>query len=137
MTHHHYQVDIPYASQNFMSLPQYVPGRVNTDDFVYFKWPRSLNPQQYSVLVEPNDTAGGSFRTLGTLSDAVGLPVVYFNAESMIGVVPTNNGQLPAFWSRLNRGSTYVIPDVGKQPGVFSMDRHGVLTAAVPNYIVS
>jgi len=138
---HHYQLDIPYAGPKFMNIPKIMPGRINTDDFVYFKWPRHFNPNLYNVLIEPNDTAGTRFRNLGGLivngmtPGMVPLPSVYFNAESKIGVVPINDSRLPSFWSRLNRASTYDIPDVdSRRGGAWPMVRHGILTAAVDSF---
>ncbi len=132
---HFYQLDIPYADAKFMNIPRFMPGRVNADDFVYFKWPRHFDSSKYSILVEPNDTAGSRFRTLGRLGEMVPLPAVYFNAESRIGVVPTSDSRLASYWSTLNRASTYVIPDIDyRKGGQFVMDRHGILTAAVSDY---
>lgn len=125
---HNFQLDLPFAGPNFINLPKQLPGRQNTDDFVYFKFPAWLKGK-YSVLVESADTAGARFRKIGPLQTMVELPIVLYNAESLIAVVPDTNANLPTFYGRLNRASTYIIPDQ-RTPGKFEMTRTGVLTAA-------
>lgn len=128
------QLDIPFSHGHFFHLPKGLPGRVNTDDFVFFNLPAGLNPVEYSVVVSSIDTSGPPLRTIGSLQESVELPFVQYGAHGKILVIPKRNPNLPSFFARLNRGSTYTIPDVrGKhRPGMsHEMIRHGVLTAGV------
>ena len=134
MSAHPTQCDITLAGNPFISLPRHLPGRLNTDDFVFFNWPPSVNPLNYTVVVEANDTAGERYRSIAPLAKEVALPFVQFDAYAMIGVIPTQNKYLPKFWSRVNRGSTYNIPHVPIQnpPGQqYQMRCHGIQIAAV------
>jgi len=127
------QLDVPYSGGKFFMLPKHLPGRVNTDDFVYFNLPAGLNPAEYMVAIDSLDTAGPSRRTIGRLiACGVELPHVMLGAHANIYVLPANDCNKPGFWARLNRGSTYTIHDVRAihRPGmVHSMTRHGILTA--------
>lgn len=128
------QLDIPFSHGHFFHLPKSTPGRVNTDDFVFFNIPAGLKKTDYTVVVSSLDTSGGPLRTIGALQDSVELPFVQYGAHGKLLVIPTHNPHLPSFFARLNRGSTYTIPDVrGKHtPGMtHEMTRHGVLTAGV------
>ena len=128
------QLDIPFASGHFFSLPKNLPGRVNTDDFMFFNIPAGVNPADYTVAVSSIDTSGPRYRTIGVLQQSVELPFVQYGAHGQVLVLPTKNPNLPSFFSRLNRGSTYTIPDVrGKHKAgmTHEMTRHGVLTAGV------
>ena len=128
---HLYQLDIPRTSGNFFSIPKHSPGRVNTDDFVFFVWPHNFNFQDYTVVMSSNDVAGPQFRKIGPMGRQIELPYVHIDAYGTIGVIPTLNPNLPQFWGRLNRGSTYEIPLVSS-PGKYTMKRiGGVLTSAV------
>lgn len=128
------QLDIPFANGHFFHLPKSQPGRVNTDDFIFFNIPAGLNPASYVVTVSTLDTSGPPLRTIGDLQGSVELPFVHYGAHGKVFVIPKNNPNLPSFFARLNRGSTYTIPDVrGKHsPGMsHEMVRHGVLTAGI------
>lgn len=130
--YHPTQLDIPYSSANFFTLPENLPGRLNTDDFIFFKWQQNINPMEYDVIISSNDTAGSPWRNLGSLNVQIKLPEVYFDADSQIGVVPKRDSSKPSFWGRLNRASTYSIPLVKSYPALkYNLERHGVLTAAV------
>ena len=129
------QLDISRTGPNFFTLPKHLPGRVNVDDFVYFNLPPGMVASQFMVAIDSLDTAGPSFKTIGKLSQSGGsveLPHVHLPAYGNIYVMPANNPALPTFWARLNRGSTYTIPDV-RRNHVFGMrhvmQRHGILTA--------
>jgi hypothetical protein len=124
------QLDIPLSNAKFYGNPKHVPGRVNTDDFVYFSWPATMNPKQYKVVVSVLDTAGPPLRSIGTLMKTVELPHVQFDPYGTIFVMPISDQSLPTFYARLSRASTYVIPDVrGKHRcGMkHEMRRHGLL----------
>lgn len=128
------QLDIPFSHGHFFHLPKNLPGRVNTDDFIFFNIPAGIDASDYTVVVSSIDTSGPPLRTIGMLSESVELPFVHYGAHGKVMVIPTRNPNLPSFFSRLNRGSTYSIPDVRRkhQPGMsHEMIRHGVLTAGV------
>jgi hypothetical protein len=131
------QLDIPLAGGQFANIPKNVAGRVNVDDFVFFHWPPAMNARDYTVVLETNDTSGPNhYRTVGLLQTNVELPFVQFDAYGRILVIPTHNANLPRFFARLNRGSTYVIPDVSAshRPGYqHAMARHGILTSGADN----
>lgn len=129
--YHPTQLDIPYSGPNFFTLPSNLPGRLNTDDLIFFRWQTNISPLEYDVIITSNDTAGPPFRSLGTLNNQIQLPQVYLDADALVGVVPKFDRSRPSFWGRLNRASTYSIPLVRSGPGKYNLERHGVLTAAV------
>jgi hypothetical protein len=128
---HPQQLDITLSGQDFLSIPEHMPGRLNTDDFVYFEYSNLRDPNNYTVVISSNDTSGSQFRSIGPLRKFVKLPFVQLDAYGVIGLVPNNDHTKPQFWGRLNRASTYVVPSVGGKPGKYALERHGVLTAAV------
>ena len=135
------QTDLPYASGNFYILPKHLPGRVNVDDFVFFRWPSTMNQHDYMVAIDSLDTShpSGHIRTIGELQHNVELPQVIFDAYASIYVLPKVDSSKPSFYSRLNRGSTYIINDVSKvhTPGArYQMDRHGILRAGTTSSIL-
>lgn len=86
------------------------------------------------VAVETIDTSNpqSPIRTIGPLRGEVELPHVHFDAYGTIYVLPSVDPRKPTFYARLNRGSTYTIPDVSRarQPGgKYEMRRHGMLVA--------
>lgn len=128
------QLDIPFSNGKFFSLPKFLPMRVNVDDFLFFNVPQSMNPMDYMVAVETLDTSnpGSPIRTIGPLRDAVELPHTQFDAYGAVYIFPRIDPTKPTFFSRLNRGSTYDIPDISRvhRPGgKYEMRRHGMLTA--------
>ncbi len=128
------QLDISFAGPKFYVIPKNVPGRLNVDDFIFFNIPGSINPNEYTVAVTSIDTSAPEVRTIGPLIKSVELPFVQFGSTPYVYVVPTTNPALPRFYARLNRGSTYDIPDVRRKhrPGMaYEMARHGVLTAGI------
>lgn len=135
MTQKVQQLDLPWSNSKFYTLPKHLPGRVNTDDFVYFNYPSWMNGNDYVVAITTLDTSAGPLRTIGPLSQGnIEIPHIQLDPYGSIYVIPKNNPNLPRFYSRLNRASTYEIPDVSKthRPGVVhEMRRHGMLTAGV------
>jgi hypothetical protein len=129
------QVDLPFSNGKFYNLPKNVPGRLNVDDFVFFNIPSGVNPNDYTVVVTTLDTSQLPHRTIGKLLQSVELPHVQFGAHGTIYIIPTSNPNLPTYYSRLNRGSTYDIPKVHpmqhKTGMKYEMVRHGMLTAGV------
>lgn len=128
------QLDPPFSNGKFFSLPKFLPGRVNTDDFVYFNYPSTMDPRDYMVAVETIDTSNphSPLRTVGPLRPAVELPHVHYDAYASVYVLPKVDPRKPTFYARLNRASTYAIPDVSRthRPGgKYEMRRHGMLTA--------
>jgi hypothetical protein len=95
-----------------------------------------MNPADYMVVVDTLDTSNprAPYRTIGQLRGEVELPHVQFDAYASIYVMPKIDPNRPTFYARLNRGSTYDIPDVSgecKSGGKYEMRRHGMLTAGV------
>jgi hypothetical protein len=129
------QLDLPFSNGHFYNLPKNVPGRLNVDDFVFFNIPRTVNPSDYTVVVTTLDTSQLPHRTIGKLIKSVEIPHVHFGAHGQLLVIPTTNPHLPTYFARLNRGSTYDIPEVHpmkhKTGMKYEMTRHGVLTAGV------
>lgn len=128
------QLDLPFSNGRFFSAPKFLPGRVNVDDFVFFNFPSTMNPGDYMVAVETIDTSNPNapIRTIGPLRGEVELPHVHYDAYASIFVLPKVDPQKPTFYARLNRGSTYSIPDVSRDRrpgGKYEMRRHGMLTA--------
>jgi len=128
------QLDIPFSNGKFFSLPKHLPGRVNVDDFIFFDFPETMNPLDYMVAVDTLDTTNpkAPIRTIGHLRRDVELPHVQFNAYGSVYIMPKVDPRKPTFYARLNRGSTYSIPNVSHvhQPGgKYEMRRHGMLVA--------
>lgn len=127
------QTDLPFANGKFYGLPKHLPGRVNTDDFVFFFYPKSMNPSDYMVVVETLDTSQEThLRKIGELRPNVELPFVHFDAYASIYVIPKTDPTKHTYYARLNRGSSYTIPEISglHRPGVkHEMRRSGVLNA--------
>jgi hypothetical protein len=121
------QLDITWTN-TFFELPKNVPGRLQADDFVNFIWPRTLSPNDYTVVVESLDTAGPTFRSIGKLNKQVELPHVIFPARGRIGVVP-NVATKPEFVSMLVRGGMYIIPDTKGRNGIYRLPEWGNIAA--------
>jgi hypothetical protein len=130
---HHIQLDQPFSNGKFYSLPKHLPGRVNVDDFVFFHYPASMNPDDFSVVVDTLDTSGPThLRKIGPLRPNVELPFVHYDAYASIYVIPNNDPRKHTYYSRLSRGSTYYIPEINgvHRPGVkHEMFRSGVLNS--------
>jgi hypothetical protein len=135
MDMYHQQSDIRLLRNGITTIPRIVPGRMSTEDFVFFIIPHNINPKDFTVVVMANDTAGPMWRSIGPLQKQLYLPEVNFGAHSNISVIPKENPSLPSFMARLNRGSTYVIPEVNLRApaGVYQMDRHGITNVCVDN----
>jgi len=119
------QLDILATRPDWFTLPRHLPGRLNAEDMVFFEWPCHLDACRYKVAVEVLDTAGPTYRGIGQLNKALELPHVQYDWHARIGVLP-DSPDLPTFEAELNRGSTYMIPDVGKANGRFQMRSHGM-----------
>lgn len=119
------QLDMPW-SLDFYTLPKHLPGRMNTDDFVFFDFSCSgIDCCDYTVVVESLDVSGPTYRSIGKLQKAIELPHVKFGWSPKIGVIP-NSEHLPAFEAEMVRGNTYAIPNTYGRNGRFQMVRHGV-----------
>jgi len=134
MTQKFVQLDLPFSNGKFYSLPKQLPGRVNVDDFVFFHFPSTMKSEDYMIAVETIDTSnpGSPLRTIGPLRGEAELPHVHYDAYATIYILPKDDPSKPTFYARLNRGSTYYIPEVGRihRPGgKYEMRRHGMLTA--------
>ena len=119
------QLDIPASLSDFYILPKFLPGRLSALSFMHFKWPASLDPSRYTVVVQTLDTSGdSSYRGASKLHEDVEIPFVKYDWHAPIGVLPDTDA-LPSFVSTLRRGATYIIPDTKGQNGVFEMQRLG------------
>jgi len=120
----HRQLDIILSNPDFFTIPKHVPGRLSTEDFVFFYWPSGLKAQRYCIVLESSDISGESYRKLCPLRKEVELPFVKFGPYNRIGVIP-DDINLPSFEAILVRGSTYIIPDTRGKKGKYQMERHG------------
>lgn len=119
------QLDIMATRSDFFTLPTHAPGRLDGTMFVYFNWPREVDPRRYTVVIETLDTAGAPYRGISPLKDHVQLPHVQLGWHPRIGVVPDSE-ELPVFEGELVRGSTYDIPNPPWKQGRVIMRRSGV-----------
>ena len=120
------QLDKSRYHSDFSSIPKWLPGRLESDDFFFFKYPRNLDISRYTVVIEGLDMSDNNpYRSVGPLDKAVEIPAVKLGWHPRIGVVPDTDA-LPSFEAELIRGSTYIIPDVSRSNGVFQMERHGI-----------
>lgn len=129
----HVQTDLPFANGKFYSLPKHLPGRVNVDDFVFFSFPDSMNPNDYMVAIDTLDTSQPThIRTIGPLRTNVELPFVHLDAYASIYVIPATDPTKHTYYARLSRGNSYKIPLIKglHRPGVkHEMIRTGVLNS--------
>lgn len=110
------QLDISRNHGQWLSVPHFVPGRLNASDHAFFNYDSRFPAHLYRVSVEsmsnasPNDA--DRYRDIGPLSPKVELPDVHFGqgfgSHAKIMVLPLD-GKLPAFVGNLQRGSTYTI----------------------------
>ena len=132
---HRLQIETSFANRNFGLLPKHLPGRVNTDDFVFFQVPDSFPKNAYSVVIQTTDTSnpGSNLRNLGDYANQVELPFIHFGSDLDIYLMPKTSSSLPTYRGRLNRGSTYIVParTNGHHGNVVEMRRTGMLTAGV------
>ena len=124
------QLDHPWGNPIFLGYPSGLDVRNTAENHVYFRWPQSVDPTRYTVMVESLDVSGPPYRSIGKLSNSrnahegvLKLPEVQFGWHARIGVIP-NDKSLPSFEGELSRGSTYDVPAVTKN-GTFKLRRHG------------
>ena len=122
------QLDIYKYGSKFLSIPKWIPGRLNGDDFVEFKWCSELEPivNRYTVAIESLDTSGSTMRGVSKLRQFVELPYVLLGSAPLIALIPDSR-DLPIFTSVLIRGSLYVIPETYGVNGTYEIDREGML----------
>lgn len=128
---YHQQLDIPLSNGKFFNISKHVPGRVMTDDFVFFNnYNGIIDPSKYGVYMSSNDMAAESpLRFISPLQMRVELPHVHLDAYAKVYVQPLNKDKrLPFYVGRLNRGSTYSVPHINT-PGTHQLHMHGVLTS--------
>jgi len=123
-------------THNFhVTIPHYIPGRLNALDFVFFNFDSTFPARYYSVAVESMATGSpveqDRFRIIGRLQDKVELPDVYFSqgfgSHAKILVLPSTE-KLPAYTADLVRGSTYTLrldSRASRIKGFRMMDRTG------------
>lgn len=123
------QYDILWTRGDWFSIPSDIPGRLNGDDFVMFKWDSCFPYKRYTVIIQSLDTAGPPFRSIGCLSPQLQLPLVQlgYGNDIKIGVVPDTEA-LPNFVAKLVRGSTYELPKIQCLKGgcSYPMTRYGM-----------
>ncbi len=118
------QLDILATRAHWFTLPRQLPMRLDGTSFVHFIIPPHIDNTRYKVLIESLDTAGPTFRSIGTLKQSMELPHIQYGWEPRLGVIPDDHS-LPSFEAVMYRGSTYVIPHT-KANGVYQMTQHGV-----------
>lgn len=127
------QLDLPFSNGKFYVLPKHLPGRVNVDDFVFFNFPATMNPDDYMVAIDTLDTSQPThIRTIGPLRTNVEIPHIQLDAYASIYVIPKNDPTKHTYYARLSRGSSYRIPEIKgiHRPGVkHEMFRTGVLNS--------
>jgi len=123
------QYDISWTRADWIEIPPDMPGRLNGDDFVMFRWGACFPYTRYIVVIQSLDTAGPPFRSIGCLSPQLRLPHVQlgYGSDIKIGVIPDCES-LPRFTAKLVRGSTYVIPPLREccPDGEYMMERFGM-----------
>ena len=122
------QLDLYKWGSNFLSIPKYIPGRLNADDFLYFKWCAELEPivDRYTVVIESLDNAGATMRSISKLREAVEIPYVQLGWYPRLGLVPDSD-KLPLFEGQVIRGSLYIIPETKGINGKYLLRREGML----------
>jgi hypothetical protein len=129
-----HQLDLPFSSGKFYTLPKSLPGRVNVDDYVFFRWPASVNPSDYVIVIETLDTSQPShLRQIGPLRPNVELPHVHYDAYAKIVVMPKNDPNKHIWYARLSRGSSYELSEphdaIHVRGTTHEMYRSGVLNS--------
>lgn len=122
------QLDLYRYGSNYLSIPKYIPGRLNSDDFIFFNWSSELEPvlNHYTVVIEALDNSGATMRSISKLRKAVEIPYVQLGWYPRLGLVP-DTPNLPLFEGQMIRGSTYDIPTTNGKNGEFQLRRHGML----------
>ena len=122
------QLDTYNLNSEFLSMPKYVPGRLNSDNFLYFKWCNELAPHvdRYTVVIETLSVSGATYRGISKLREVVEIPPVHLGQNIRIGLIP-DIGSLPMFEGELIRGSLYIIPETNGVNGSYQLDREGML----------
>lgn len=118
------QLDILATRAHWFTLPRQLPMRLDGTSFVHFIIPPHIDNKRYKVVIESLDTAGPTFRSIGTLKQSMELPHIQYGWEPRLGVIP-DDPSLPSFEAVMYRGSTYVIPYTTVN-GVYQMTQHGV-----------
>lgn len=119
------QLDILATGGNWFTIPDYVPGRLNAKDFINFHWHPTINPSDYTVVVETLDMSDNNpLKGISKLAKNVRLPHVQFGWNPILLLVP-NSSSKPMFRGILNRASTYIVPDV-RGNGIFPLEEHGM-----------
>lgn len=121
------QLDILGTHPDWFTIPRYMPGRLNSLDFVFFSWCDQIDPNRYTVAILTDSPGSPDVRGISKLSKNVLLPLTQLGAHPRIGVIP-DSSDLPLFEGELHRGSTYNIPKVNS-PGRYQLEQHGMIGA--------
>lgn len=100
------QFDIPLSNQLFFSLPNDVRGKVNSEDYVYFKWDDADESYNYDIAVQ---SFSGEILKFTPLKYRVKLPHVIYSEDTLFFLIPKFNKQLPLYIGTLKRGKRYDI----------------------------
>ena len=100
------QFDIPLTTQYHFITPTDVPGRITTEDFLFFENNPRVNFFDYDVVVE---SYNGKFKRLGRLNSSVQLPHTHFLNDALIVVVPRTDATKPRFVGTVQRGKVYLF----------------------------
>lgn len=121
------QLDTYNLNSEFLSMPKFIPGRLNSDQFLYFKWCGELERyvDKYTVVIETASVSGAINRGISKLREAVEIPPVHLGQNVRVGLIPESE-HLPMFEAELIRGSLYIIPDTKGVNGRYQMRREGM-----------
>lgn len=130
------QYDQTRTHNHWVSVPPFVPGRLNATDYVFFNFDSTFPAHKYKVAVESMSNASPNnadrFRVISSLQPKVELPDVHFSqgfgSHAKILLLP-EDVSLPGYICDLIRGSTYTVHNKAHRssvPGFLLMDRTGV-----------
>lgn len=110
---------IPLIPNTQMNVPREARG-YSIGEFLFFKWPSTLDNNRFRVLVE--DLAG-KWLELGTLQDKVYIPATHFDPHAKLVVVGRNKRDSEVrFVHEMKRGHLYVLPTT--EAGTHMMERY-------------
>lgn len=124
-----YQFQTPLNDGFTFNKPRSIETRRSRANFVFFKYDRLPNPQDYEIVIPTlSDTVPGSrsyHYRIGPLRPNVELPDIHLDPNGHILVMPLNNPQLPTFWGFVHRSGTYhVNPEHPMINGKIKMNTH-------------
>jgi hypothetical protein len=110
---------IPLYTSTMMNVPREARG-YSLGEFLFFKWPSTLDNNRFRVLVE--DLAG-KWVELGTLQEKVYIPAHQFDPHAKLVVVGRNKKDLQIrFVNEMKRGHLYTLGST--EAGTHLMERY-------------